>query len=1239
MQSKPVGQDMQDEPIEKAAAVGAEQSTGRTLGQVDTSFFIIGIGASAGGLEAIKKFLSAVPEGFPHTLVIVQHISPDYKSMMPDILSRETWLPVHEVEDDMAVEPGKIYLIPPRSNIVIQGTRDDTSVGLEDLPLSRMPGEARTQGLRFSLTRPTRRPALNLPIDVFFGSLAEAVGNRAIAVVLSGTGSDGSRGIRAVKDHDGFVLVQDPLLAGFDGMPRTAIATGMADAVLPAEEMIPEFERYLELREKSVTEPAPDMAEGKTFREILKLVGSSADIDFASYKTPTLIRRVSRRMALRNHPTPESYLEELRTDATEVGMLSREFLVGVTNFFRDLPVWMTFRERVLPRIFGMGDREAPVRVWCAGCSTGEEAFTLAFLLEQYRHAHGIQREFRIYASDANAAAIATAKKAAYSDSVLEEIPAEFHNRTYLELMENGFRIAPTIRTHVVFAEHNVVESPPYTRTDLISCRNMLIYLSPDAQAKVITQFSFSLRKGGLLLLGAAETPGQHGSMFKPVVPRMRIFENQRVAENRREGISNLMEYAMPTGMKAPRSRRPAPQDRGLDSSLLKLMTLALKETQMAVCVVDSGARMIRSFGDVSGLLNFPSEGYSPYLLELVDERLRSAVMLTIRRAQAENVSHRPGLRLVDSDVTRIVDVSSHKIEWQPEGEVFAVAFVFRDEAPLRPVMAGTAAADMPQDAYLEHLENEVQALQDMLSATAEDLGASNEELKTANEELTAANEELQATNEETQSINEELHTVNAEHLDRINELESAYADIENLLATADIGVLLLSGTLRVRRYNAGILPFIDMESSPMGQSLENITTALPNDAVRKLRDDARIALEEGLESGREFQRMDGGWVNVRTRPFYNADALVVGVVITIRDITNVRLLEFELREYRDRLDVMLASELAGYFDWGTEPGACFLSPRLKAALGYGPHAIPDTLAGWKQLIAPEDLGHAQSAVADYLDGLPSMAAEAKQQPPLAMELRLMRANGERIWFQVRGAVIARSPGGQPTRVSGIITEIETLKGRERILTERDDAARRHALLSALELSTTLQALGDAGRASEAESAQAIGDLRRDLSQQAATILSHLDLDAQALMPASQDVISLFQSAVRRREAMFLGTNTTVRYGDTLPVSCARVTLLQVMDDLIVTLLESLTPTVTRRMAITCSAPADTSDPVTVRISVAAGAAVRLTEPARARNDRLAAVQRLVTLMGGTCTVTLDAEENCAVLVLPAANRL
>ncbi|MEL7254251.1 MAG: chemotaxis protein CheB [Pseudomonadota bacterium] len=1013
----------------------------RPLGAVDKSFYLIGVGASAGGLDAIKQLISQVPPDFSHSLVIVQHISPDYKSLMSEILGRETSLSVVEVEDDMPVEPGHIYLIPPRSNLVIQGTEGDSSAELHPDPTN---GDR--SGLRFSLVDPTPRPALNLPIDVFLSSLSEAVGDRAIAVVLSGSGSDGSRGLRSIKDREGFVLVQDPDTAAFDGMPQSAISTGIVDMVLAPDAMIGEIWRYIEMRERgidSVERVFNDVEQ--EFADLLKLVSDKTDIDFSLYKSPTLKRRVARRMALKGQETLHDYLELLKKDSAELNILHREFLVGVTNFFRDRPVWDALEDIALPELFKRDADAGPVRVWSVGCSTGEEAYTLAMLLQKFCTDNDIDRDFRVFATDVNENAIAAAKQGVYPDSVHDEIPPTMIERGYVSFQSGTFKVSRPLRNKVFFSAHNVIDDAPYTRTDLIVCRNLLIYLSPDVQAKVMAHFAYSLRKGGFLMLGAAEGPGQHGGYFEAVAHKPRIYRNTRLldASQRRGNLSS--EFPVAERM-LPRNRRMGARRHSPTTDMADMLQETLTEIETCVCVVDDQYKVLRTFGDHQLYLHMPKDGFSANVIELVEDNLRSAVALVLRRAETEDKSEKRGIRMVEGPEIITISVSCRRLAWEAQSVAYSLTFRRQVEQVLDENAAGSDdenKIDTPTAAYVQHLESEVQSLQDMLSATAQDLGASNEELQTTNEELIASNEELQANNEETQSINEELHTLNAENADKIAELEAATADISNLLATADLGVLVLDESFHIRQFSTGLSAHVKLEPTDIGRPIANFSLALEPDATIQLMDDARQARDYGKENAREMRSNDGGWVFARIRPYRTVHGESRGVVIALQDITPIKLLELEVRNQRDRLEGLLESEAAGYWDWNIPAHTEFMSPRFKSMFGYEEHEIEDSPDAWQRLIHQEDLPRVMDSFKAHVD--------SKGELPYDNEVRYWHKNGSIVWVLCRGRVVEWDKNDAPVRMMGVHVDITHLKKREAEIQARANELRRFAFIAAHDL--------------------------------------------------------------------------------------------------------------------------------------------------------------------------------------------
>lgn len=854
--------------VGQVSQAGPEQSARvRKIGEVDQSFYLIGVGASAGGLDAIKQLITLVPRDFPHSLVIVQHISPDDKSLMTELLARETSLPVREVTDDMAIEAKHIYLIPPRSNIVIQGTKGDSNQQAGGNP----PGHS---GLRFSLAAPTPRPGLNLPIDVFFQSLAEAVEDRAIAVILSGSGSDGSRGLRAIKDREGLVLVQDPATAAFDGMPRSAIATGLVDMILSPDAVVGEINRYLEMREKGIDSVDRIFAAGDSeFAELLEVVSDRAEFDFSLYKQPTLKRRVARRMALRGYTDLGEYLVHLRRDEAELNVLSREFLVGVTNFFRDLPVWNTLKDRVLESLFKDGLDDDPIRIWSAGCSTGEEAYSIAMLLEAYRTENAITRDFRIFATDVNERAINVARQATYPDRVREEIPTTYLNKGFLTFQSGTLTVARSIRNRVVFSVHNVIEDAPIARTDLIVCRNLLIYLGPDVQAKIMTRFAFSLRQDGFLQLGAAETPRQHGAMFEALKHKTRIYRNTRQIDHadRRSQIS----MSFPTASFLPRARRIATRGNLPGDDLTTLLDHLLEDGNACICIADEAAKVIRTFGDHSELLHIPTAGFSANLLDLVDGRLRSSVALVLRRTETEGEAEKDGVRLVNGEDVAIVDIKCRKISWEAQAAAFAFTFRRLQEAPMTIAdpLPEVEAPNMPVAAYIQHLETEVQSLQGMLSATADDLGA----------------------------VNEELRTVHWENSAKIAELETATGDIKNLLETADLAVLVLDDELCIRQFSAGVDRYVTLTPSDIGRPFENFAFQIDAVSLTRLIDDIRLSRDVGEENSRELTTRDGGFALARVRPYLNVHGERMGVVVTLQDVTAVKDREIAIQRRADDL--------------------------------------------------------------------------------------------------------------------------------------------------------------------------------------------------------------------------------------------------------------------------------------------------------------------------------------------------
>lgn len=1008
----------------------------RTMGKVDPSFYILGVGASAGGLDAIKQLVAQAPENFPHTFVAIQHISPDYKSMMPEILARETHLPVREVLDDMPVEPGHIYLIPPKSNVIIQGTEDDHQ------PVGKSEGPRESVGLRFSLVPPMPRPQLNLPIDLFFHSLAEAVGSRAIAMILSGTGTDGSRGLRGIKDRDGFVLVQDPDTASFDGMPNSAIATNLVDIVTAPDSMIGEVMRYIALREDGVinVDALFDDAEDQ-FKDLLSMISDVADIDFSQYKEPTLKRRIARRVGLNHFTSVREYTEFARARPHELAILHREFLVGVTNFFRDLPSWNIIREKVIPELFTQGNEEDVIKIWSVGCSTGEEPYTIAMLMEDYRRQNNIDRDFRVFATDVNGDAIRSAKEGVYPESVIEELPPEFRKPEFISFHSGTFHIAKSLRGRVIFSEHNTLDDPPYINTDMVTCRNVLIYLSAEMQKKVMSLFSFSIRKDGFLFLGAAEHVARQASNFEVEHSSARIYRNTR--KQRRGSSTGRSNHQIPVPM--PRGRRLVTREASRSKEGFSgILSTALGQLKGCIFVVDDNGHILETFGDYQAFTHLPEQAFSSNIFDLLADRLKTAVSLQLHRAETERVAEIKGVKVDAAEGMQIIDVHCSRVDWEGNTSNFTVMLrlsgTLSTESEDAPVVDAFVGTD--RDALILRLESEIESLQEVLSVTTEDLGVTNEELQSANEELTVSNEELQANNEEMQSINEELHTVNAENVEKIEQLVIAHADIENLLDNADLGIVFLNENMTIRRFNTTFTRYVDLTEADLGRRLSSFAAEISRDDYAVLLDDLERAQEHGQEALRDVSCRDGTYAQARVRPFRN-DGAGGGVVLSLMDTTRMNQLTDEVQMQRDRLAGLLESEAAGYWDWDIAGNTEYLSPQLKAMFGYRNHEMENTPETWMRLIHPEDLPIARAAFDAHV--------ASKGVEPYDFEARFFHKVGSIVWVVRRGRVTEWSKRGEPLRMLGVHMDITRLKEREMAVNSEANDARRFAFAAAHDL--------------------------------------------------------------------------------------------------------------------------------------------------------------------------------------------
>ena len=922
----------QETTREAGQALPEQTASGSDGGQAQDGrkpLHIVGIGASAGGLEALEHFFSHMPPKSGLAFVVIQHLSPDFKSLMDEILSRQTTMAIHRVEDGMELQPDSIYLIPPKKEMSVLGGR-----------------------LFLSDKEPSR--PLEMPIDIFFRALAHEAGERAIGVILSGTGTDGSRGIGAIHEAGGLVLVQSPETAQFDGMPRSAIDTGMTNFMLAPREMPEVILQYLNDPNDFRRSDRQTLLDGQTVDEesamALALLKRHYGIDFAYYKPTTVGRRLSRRMAMRQISRLSDYLDFLSTNTEELNDLYKDLLIGVTSFFRDPEAFGKMEREIIPAIFdAAGDRE-DIRAWTAGCATGEEAYSLAILLYEEARRRQHRGKITIFATDVHRESLEFASVGLYDQSRFNGMSSDRMSRFFRE--ENGqrYRVCPELRSMVVFAPHNVIADPPFTKMDLVSCRNMLIYLLPVAQEKAISLFHFALKVGGVLFMGSSESPGALASEFDVLDSKTKIFRKMRDVK------LNLDLRLASASDKFRRVNPTATATAAMDRNLLRDYDILLKKHLPTGLIVGDRREVLHFFGDVSRYLTNMAGRAERDVIDMAGGDLKLALGAALHRAAAENarivfkhvkVSNRDGHELIDLTVECLADD-------KPGQKHYHVAFTPSTPMPLPLAEQALEASATPflatDEAWrrIAELEGELQTTRENLQATIEELQTTNEELQATNEEMLAANEELQSTNEELHSVNEELYTVNAEFEKKNKELRELNEDHENLLRSTEVGTLFLDCNLCIRKFNPAITRSFKLMPHDVGRPVDHI--AYQFSGQEEMLKDLRDVLTNGTKVEREIHAADNEWLLQRILPF-KSNSGIKGVVLTFTDITRIKAIEAE--RYQAQLIKELASNVPGMVcQFATPP--------------EGPGRFTFVSDGARELLG-EDLASRLSAATSLLD--------------------------------------------------------------------------------------------------------------------------------------------------------------------------------------------------------------------------------------------------------------------------------
>jgi two-component system CheB/CheR fusion protein len=892
---------------------------------------LVGVGASAGGLEALRSFFKEMPEDSGLTFVVIQHLAPDHKSLMVELLQRATRLTVQRAEQGQQPRPNHIYLIPPRYNLTLENQS-------------------------FTLTPTPAGKTLNLPIDIFFRSMAAEYGDRSVAVILSGTGSDGARGIRAVKEAGGMIMVQAEASAKFAGMPSSAIATGAADFILPVEEMATHLVQFAQ-HPFAVPKAKPNiLPEGSSqIEQICHRLKEVTGMDFSLYKHATFARRIERRMNILQVDDLTQYIHCLRASGKEANSLGKDLLISVTKFFRDNEAFAALRPELV-NLFEQMEPGGSLRIWAAACATGEEAYTLAMLCEEIRSQSYPSVNFKVFATDVDRQALEIAGAGVYPRSVVADLPPDFLEKYFQPEGPENFRISRTLRDRLIFARQDLLCDPPFTRLNMVSCRNLLIYLRPDAQKKLLSLVHFALRPDGLLFLGNSETLGDLHYAFEALDGKNRIYKKSgTVALKFSDSVPSFSDN--PTWLSGEYAEvsqfggRRKPRE---NTALENIQQHLLKRFSPATLVITAEHELLYTLGPVDKFLNFSGGPVQLNVLKMVSRDLGLAISTAASQALREQ-------RVVDFRAIRLQEGEEKQESVRLQAEAFdakssngQLILITLHPDTLPPALPEEGTAFNQQHHLLERIQNLEEDLlntRENLQSSIEQQETANEELQAANEELLAANEELQSTNEELESVNEELYTVNAEYQGKIQELTELNDDMANFARSTDIGTIFFDANLKIRRFTPVIQRITGLEDSDMGRSLGTfahpVFQAILKAAPALLRENRRL-YEQVLTLHPH------GMFLLRMIPYRVEHGSVEGVVASLVDVSRIADAEAELKKIVQTVDVGICV---------TDEKGCFAQVNQAYCRIYG-YQEQELLGRHFSLVVPENYREQASKLHD-----------------------------------------------------------------------------------------------------------------------------------------------------------------------------------------------------------------------------------------------------------------------------------
>lgn len=830
----------------------------------DNKHIIVAVGASAGGLEALNAFFDNVVDNSDYSYVIIQHLSPDHKSLMAELLSKKTNVPIIAVTDDSEIKRSHIYVIPPTMNLIIE----------ED---------------HLRLLNKPKAQTLNLPIDLFMESLASAYRDKAVGVILSGTGSDGSRGVKAIKKQGGIVLVQQPAEAGFDGMPTSAINTGDVDYIVPAGEMIDEIDRYFNQSQVANFDHELSNKDQENLRSILNILHRNTNINFNYYKRPTILRRTHRRMNNLKMKSFEQYIAYLKIHPEEITILYQEFLIGVTKFFRDRSAWELLEAESIPSIVQEKEDGDTLKVWDVACSTGEEAYSLAILFQEEIFRQDKDINLKIFATDISDEHIRLAGLGKFEQNIQKSVSPRLLDR-YFTLEEGEYTILPKLRKCIIFSTHDILKDPPFKNMDMVVCRNLLIYLKPDVQVAVMHTLHYGLRLGGFLFLGSSETNTALRASFETINGKLKIFRNMQPSDRLHSELLTSSTDKSSFMLSRKQSNPASLLDQSIPLDIkARISNAIIEQFDSASVYVDAEMKVLDAMGSFSKYAQLPASGFSLDLLMMLPDNLKMAVnsgVRKVKRSQKDFIYQ--NVNVSKAGIETCVDVYITPVIQPTHGEFnYVITFIEKELVPGLEVARGSMNMSGEPDDRIKDLISEIEDTRNELKKALEDAETSNEELQTLNEELLASNEELQSTNEELQSVNEELHTVNVEHVQKMDDLALLNADMDNLLNSTQIATIFLGRELTIRKFTPSIQEHFQLIEQDVGRSIDHFLTQFGESNKSSLKNKIEKVINTGKVNDTQISKNNGKHFIRRISPFYTNFRKIEGAVITFLDITKI----------------------------------------------------------------------------------------------------------------------------------------------------------------------------------------------------------------------------------------------------------------------------------------------------------------------------------------------------------------